>query len=350
MSDLALFVMVLAGLIIGHELGHFVGAKLTGVPVEEFGLGFPPRLLTLFHAGETRFTLNLIPLGGFVRPAGEDDPEVPNGLASASKRVRALVLVAGPLANILLAFIAFSAAYKFAAPDQTRVLITDVAAESPADHSELQPGDIIEAAAGQPVRGFEDLQAVVVANLGEPIELVVLRDGEQVAIELTPRTDYPSDQGPIGIVLGYPTRQVGVLESLQLGARSTWIQFREILRLPARLLAGTVEPAETRVSGLKGMYDMLVWAGEVDRDAQRPFLTLNLIGVISTGLALANLLPIPALDGGRLMFVAFETITGRRIAPKHEGLAHLVGFALLLALMVYINLQDFVNPINLPPR
>lgn len=348
MSDIALFIVVLAGLIIGHELGHFVAAKLTGVPVEEFGLGFPPRLLTLFCAGGTRFTLNLIPLGGFVRPAGEDDPDISNGLASAPKRVRTIVLIAGPLANLLLAFFAFSAAYKFAAPDQTRILITEIAAQSPAAQSDLQPGDIIESANSQPVQGFDDLQAVVAQNLGQPLQLIVLRDGQRIPVELVPREEYPSDQGPIGIVLGYPTRQAGTVEALQLGARSTWIQFREILRLPARLLAGTVEPGETRVSGLKGMYDMLVWAGEVDRDSQRPFLTLNLIGVISTGLALANLLPIPALDGGRLMFVAFEAVTGRRIAPKYEGLAHLVGFTLLLALMVYINFQDFLNPINLP--
>lgn len=348
MSDLVLFVVVLAGLIIGHELGHFLGAKLTGVPVEEFGIGFPPRLLTLFRAGETRFTLNLIPLGGYVRPAGEDDPEVPNGLASAPKRIRAIVLLAGPLANVLLAFFAFSAAYRYAAPDQTRVLITAVAPDSPAAQSSLQAGDIIETAAGTTIGGFEDLQTVVTDHLGEPLDLVVMRAGERVLVNLVPRQDFPSDQGPIGIVLGYPTRQVGVLEAVQLGARSTWLQFREILRLPARLLAGSVQPGETRVSGLKGMYDMLVWAGQVDRDAQRPFLTLNLIGVISAGLALANLLPIPALDGGRLMFVAFEAITRRRISPRYEGLAHLVGFAFLLALMVYINLQDFVNPITLP--
>jgi regulator of sigma E protease len=105
---------------------------------------------------------------------------------------------------------------------------------------------------------------------------------------------------------------------------------------------------ETRVSGLKGIHDMLAWASSIDRSAQRPFLTLNLIGVISTGLALANLLPFPALDGGRLMFVLFEVVFRRRISPRYEGLAHAIGFTLLLALMIYINLQDFINPIPLP--
>jgi len=99
---------------------------------------------------------------------------------------------------------------------------------------------------------------------------------------------------------------------------------------------------------LKGMYDMLAWAGEIDRSSERPFLTLNLIGVISLGLALANLLPIPALDGGRLLFVLFEALARRRISPRYEGLAHAIGFAFLLAVMLYVNLQDFLNPISLP--
>ena len=96
------------------------------------------------------------------------------------------------------------------------------------------------------------------------------------------------------------------------------------------------------------MHDMLAWARDVDRSSQRPFLTLTLIGVISAGLALANLLPIPALDGGRLLFVLFEALTGKRVPARYEGVAHAIGFALLLALMLYVNIQDFVNPIALP--
>jgi regulator of sigma E protease len=109
-----------------------------------------------------------------------------------------------------------------------------------------------------------------------------------------------------------------------------------------------VEPEEARLTGLKGMYDMLSWASEIDRNAQRPFLTLNLVGVISAGLAIANLLPFPALDGGRLTFVFLETLLGRRIEPRLQALAHTIGFALLLAILVYVNFYDFINPIQLP--
>ncbi len=348
MSDLVLFVVVLAALIIGHELGHFFAARAVGVKVDEFGLGFPPRIKTLFHAGGTRFTLNLIPLGGFVRPAGENDPTVEGGLAGASKSARTLVLLAGPAANILLAILAFSAAFKFAAPDLERVLVTEVSQGSPAEAAGVLAGDIILSAQGDPVRSFQDLQQAIAANLGVPIALTVERQGNAIELTMVPRAEPPEGEGPVGIFLGNPTRSVGTLEALSLGYRSTWFQFGEMLRLPGRLFTGEVSTEDARVSGLKGMYDMLAWASQVDRSAQRPFLTLNLVGVISGGLAFANLLPIPALDGGRLLFVLIEVIIGRRINPQYEGLAHAIGFALLLAIMVYVNFQDFINPISLP--
>jgi regulator of sigma E protease len=348
MSDFALFAAILGALIIGHELGHFLVARLFGVRVEEFGLGFPPRLATLFTAGGTRFTLNLIPLGGFVRPAGEDDPAVEGGLAGASKLTRASVLIAGPISNIVLAIFAFIAAFRFAAPDPERVLITGIEQDSPAAEAGLQPEDLIVSVDDESVTGFESLQASIAARLGQPVSLRILRNDQPVVVQLTPRTNPPEGQGPIGITLGNPTRAVSWLEAARLGLRSTWFQFSEMIHLPSRLIRGEVLPEDARISGLKGMYDMLVWAGQIDRSAQRPFLTLNLIGVISAGLALANLLPIPALDGGRLMFVVFEAIVGRRVPPQHEGLAHTVGFMVLLALIIYVNLQDFVNPIILP--
>ncbi len=346
--DIVVFVVVLGGLILGHELGHFIAARSLGVEVEEFGIGFPPRLATLFTWRGTRFTFNVIPLGGFVRPAGEDDPDVPGGLASARKLVRTTVLLAGPAANVFLAFVAFAFAFKFAAPDPNRVLVTAVVQGSPAESAGLQGGDIITSVEGQPVTGFESLQTVIAARLGQQVSLGVSRSGQQLTFNLIPRTSPPEGEGPIGITLGYPTRQVSWVEAVGIGWQSTAMQFNELVHLPGNLLSGQIAPQDARVSGLKGMYDMFSWAGQVDRSSQRPFLTLNLIGVISAGLAVANLLPFPALDGGRLMFVAIEAIIGRRVSPRYEGLAHAIGFAILLALMVYVNFQDFVNPIMLP--
>lgn len=348
MTDLLVFVLVLGTLIIGHEFGHFLAAKACRVRVDEFGVGFPPRLTTLFTAGGTRFTLNAIPLGGFVRPAGEDDPSVSGGLAGAPKRVRTAVLLAGPAANVLLAFMAFTAAFKFAAPDSDRVLVTGLAADSPAAASGIQSGDIITSVDGQPITGFPSLQKAIADRLGQPVVIGLTRNGQALTVRLTPRQTPPEGQGPLGVITGNPTKATTWGQSFAFGAGSLGFQVNELLHLPARLLSREIPADQARLSGLKGMYDMLSWAGEVDRSSQRPFLTLNLIGLISTGLALANLFPIPALDGGRLMFVLIEAVLGRRISPRYEGLAHAVGFALLIALMLYVNLQDFINPIALP--
>jgi regulator of sigma E protease len=347
-TDFLLFVFVLGTLILGHELGHFLMAKWRGVKIDEFGIGFPPRLATLFTAGGTEYTLNWIPFGGFVRPAGENDPDVPNGLAASSKLTRTLVLIAGPTANILLAFIAFLFAFKFAAPDVDRVLITDVVPGSPAQTSGVLPGDIIEEAGGVEIDSFQSLQTVIRDSLGEPLELVLLRDGDIVDINLVPREEYPEGQGPIGATLGYPPDQLGWLESARNSVESIGAQVMAIVRLPGRIFSGAATEQETRVAGLKGIHDMIAWASDIDQSAQRPFFTLNIIGVISVGLAIANMLPIPALDGGRLVFVLIEAVIGRRISPRLEGLAHAIGFLLLLVLMVYFNLQDFINPIELP--
>jgi len=348
MSDLLLFVGVIGILILGHEFGHYVVARLTGVHIEEFGIGFPPRLFTLFEAGGTKFTFNLIPLGGFVRPVGEDDPTVPGGLASSPKRVRVAVLLAGSAANILMALLAFVAAYKFAAPDSNRVMVAAVEEKTPAAAAGLLPGDLILTIDQDTISGIPSLQEAIASRVGTEITLSLDRDGQPIEISLVPRVDYPSDQGPIGIIVGNPTRDSTWGEAIGLGWQSTWGQFDEMIHLPGRLISGEIAPDQARVSGLKGMYDMLSWAGMIDRSAQRPFLTLNLIGLISVGLAMANMLPFPALDGGRLLFVAIEAILGRRLSPRYEGLAHGIGFIVLLALMVYINFQDFLNPINLP--
>jgi regulator of sigma E protease len=348
MSDILVFIGFLALLILGHEFGHFVMARLRGVKVNEFGIGFPPRLLTLFTAGGTRFTVNAIPIGGFVRPAGEDDPSVPGGLAGAPKATRALVLLAGPVANILLGILAFTAAYKFAAPDPTRVVITQIAAGSPAEAAGLQPGDLILRFNDIEIDSFEALRDATAANLDTLIELTVLRQEETITVEATPRSDHPEDEGPLGITIGHPTLRATWGQAARYAIDSVVLQVENLALLPSRLARGEIAPEQARVSGLKGIYDMFAWAGQIDRDAQRPFLTLNLVGIISIGLAVFNLLPFPALDGGRLAFVAVEAVFRRRVSPRHEGWAHAIGIVLLLILFAYVNFQDFSNPIILP--
>jgi len=347
-SDILLFLGVLGVLLLGHEFGHYLAARWRGIKVEEFGLGYPPRLATLFVAGDTRYTLNWIPFGGFVRLAGEDDPDIPNGLSSASKLSRALVLIAGPAANIAIAFIVLSLAFKFAAPDFGRVRIGQITPGTPAETAGLEIGDIVNSIEGVPITSFEDMQIATREHLGEPMTIRVSRAGEELEITLVPRADFPEGQGPIGVTLSYPVSQMSWSEAARFSVDSIGSQVMAIVRLPARLISGDAAPEEARVSGLKGIHDMLAWASSVDRSSERPFITLNLIGIISVGLAIANMLPFPALDGGRLLFVFIELLIGRKISPRLEGYAHAVGFALLIILMVYFNLQDFINPIQLP--
>jgi regulator of sigma E protease len=346
--DFLLFVIILGSLILVHELGHFIAAKLTGVKVEEFGIGFPPRARRLFTLGETEFTLNWVPLGGFVRPAGEDDPDVPGGLASSPKRVRTAVLLAGPLANILFALLVYLFAFKFAAPDLNRVKVAEVEPNTPAAEIGFLTGDIITLIDDVPIDGFEAMHATIQERLGQPMEVVVERGQETLIFEIVPRVEYPADQGPMGITISHPTRTASWIEAGNLSVDAIGQQFLFMVRLPGRLLSGEATPEETRVSGLKGIHDMVAWANDIDQASDRPYLTLSITGMISVGLALANLLPFPALDGGRLIFVAYEAVFRRRVPPQYEGLAHAIGFVVLIALMVYFNLQDFVNPITLP--
>lgn len=349
MPDFVLFVIVLSVLILGHEFGHFLAAKISKVRVDEFGIGFPPRLLTLFEAWGTKFTLNWIPLGGFVRPAGENDPSVPDGLAAANKRVRAFVLIAGPLANVLLAMVVFTVAFRYTAPDTERVLISGVAEGGPAQAAGIQVGDLVEEVDDEPIHGFESMQVAISERVGTPTTLTLLREGDEFSVQVVPRRDPPEGEGPVGVILGHPVKESTWSQAVSESVQLFRMQVDGLVHLPGRLLRGEASSEEARVSGLKGIHDMLAWANSVDQATnQGPFLTLNLVGFISVGLAMANLLPFPALDGGRLMFVLIELVIGKRIKPRYEGLAHAIGFAILLALMVYINLQDFVNPINLP--
>ena len=202
------FVASLAILIIIHELGHFLASKLFKVEVEEFGIGFPPRLVTIFKAGGTIFSLNAIPLGGFVRPKGENDPTVEGGLAAAKPLVRIAVFLAGPLANILTAVILYSIIFvRIGAPDPSRaneVLINVVAQNSPASAAGLLAGDVITKVNGQEIDSTDKLHDLVYANLGQEMIFTYRRDGQEAEVKLTPRANPPQGEGSDRNRDGYP--------------------------------------------------------------------------------------------------------------------------------------------------
>lgn len=339
LSQLFQFVLGLAILILVHELGHFFAARLLKIDVEEFGIGFPPRAVKLFEAKGTKFTLNWIPLGGFVRIKGDNDPEVPGGLASAKPWVRLAVLFAGPLTNLLLgAVLAVLLFYNLGEPVLDKVVIQQVAPNSPAEQAGLLPGDVIRSVDGQRTASIEDLHRAIYARLGQPTRLGYERDGQQGEVTLTPRNPPPADEGAIGIMMGYEMQKTTLWRAIPRGVSASAEYIKAIFLLPVNLLRGEISTQEARPVGYKGMFDIY-------QEIRNP---LWFFMMITMSLGVFNLFPIPALDGGRILLTLPELILRRRVPPQLENTVHLVGFALLLVLLIFINLQDFINPVVLP--
>ncbi|MCS7221749.1 MAG: M50 family metallopeptidase [Anaerolineae bacterium] len=340
------FFIVLSVLVLAHEFGHFIVARRQGIIVEEFGLGYPPRLVVLFRHKGVLYTLNAIPFGGFVRLRGEDGREGPGSFASKSKRARAAVLLAGPGMNFALAVLLFTASFMLGQPMPTSgAVITAVAPGSPAEVAGLQPGDIITAIAEEPVRVPSDITRVVAAQAGQPVALTIRRDGQILTIHVTPRVTPPPGEGPMGISIEQASeiRRLPLGQAFVYGLGSTVSFVLITLSLPILLLRGLIPAEAARPIGPVGIAQLTSGAVEASVAAGMAFPILQFVAVLSAALAVTNLLPLPALDGGRLLFIVVEIIRGRRIDPEKEGMVHLIGMALLFTLMLLITYQDLVK-------
>lgn len=352
------FVIALGVLIVLHELGHLLVAKLMNIEVEEFGIGFPPRIARLFTWRGTEFTLNWIPLGGFVRPKGENDPDVPGGLAAANPWKRLAVLLGGSTVNIVTGILLFSLLFtSLGAPDTSKVQIMSVVEGTPAEQAGLQAGDVVRAVNGAAVTDIETLSAMIREQVGNEVTITVERDGQTLDIAATPRVDPPEGQGALGITLGNPTIPVPWIRTLPVALQVTWDQVEALITLPGQLIRGQVNPEEARMVGPVGIFTIYDQNRERDIEnaasaPQQPSAVilnrLALLATISVALGITNLLPIPALDGGRILFVLPEILFRRRVPAKYENIVHLIGFAALLLLMIYITTQDILRPIQLP--
>jgi regulator of sigma E protease len=365
MLTFLLFVVVFGGMVFVHEFGHFLAARFFKIEVEEFGFGFPPKAMTLFKWQGTEFTLNWLPIGGFVRPKGENDPDVPGGLAAANPWKRLGVLVAGPLMNLLTAILVFSAIVaQVGISIPGKVLIEDVTANSPAEQAGLKSQDVILAINGTAVTQIDATRALIRSSLDQPLELSLERNGQNLTLSATPLSSRTAEQGALGISLSYPHRPANLGDALSGGVAITGTQAASILYIPVGLIQGAINPSEARLVGLKGIYDFLGTA--VQRDTQTrqeasqapvsgqpaapttpTFYVLSLIGMLSVSLGVFNLLPIPALDGGRILFTLPEILFRRRIPPKFENMVNGVAMLVLIGLMVVVNLMDFINPVNI---
>ncbi|HEY3081044.1 MAG TPA: M50 family metallopeptidase [Chloroflexota bacterium] len=351
MESVLAFGLLLGFMVLIHEVGHFTVAKLAGIRVEEFGIGFPPRLFA-FRRGETEYSLNLIPLGGFVRMLGEEDPGQPRSFARAKKRWRIAILLAGSFMNMVAAALFFTVAYTAGWPTvtQTEVEIFRVVPGSPAERAGMQRGDVVLTLAGEPVVRTGDVRRITEANLGKTTPMEVRRGDNRLTLEVTPRTQWPEGDGPLGVgILDGPAKVEPVRypppEAAVRGVRELGRSIVLTLSVPVLALQGLVPLEFLRPVGPVGLFQATSQAAAETARSGWWFPILYMGASLGAGLGVANLLPIPGLDGGRLVFVLIEAIRGRRIAPEREGLIHLVGMAVLVSLVIVITYFDILFPV-----
>lgn len=348
------FIIVLGFLLVCHELGHFLMARLFKVEIEEFGIGIPPRIFGK-KIGGVIFSLNAIPFGAFVRPKGENDPSVEGGLAAANPWVRLGVLFGGPAMNLLVGFIVFIILFsRLGMPDTKTVEIMDIAPASPAETAGMKAGDKVISVNGVNITSTDQIQSIIQENKGNAVSIELLRNGSKETISVTPRVNPPQGEGPVGFVMGNPFTPIPWYEAIPTAGGALIEQGKQLILLPVHLLQGSIPSNQARVVGPKGIFDIYQTAKSNDAKAASSPVNfpavnvLSFLGTISIALGLTNLLPIPALDGGRVLFIIPELLFRKRVPAKYENFVHSIGMLTLLVFMVFITIQDFIHPITVP--
>lgn len=368
-----IFVAILALLIFVHEFGHFIVAKKSGMQVDEFGFGFPPRLVGIQRlAGKFKFvwghkppadptktvySINWIPLGGFVKIVGENNEEVQDPKSFVNKPFfnRLLTLLAGVLMNVILAWVLFSVGYMSGLPvavDSNTKLpagahlrekqtgIIEIVADSPASKAGLQANDIIKSIDSKNFSDSEDLRSYILSNAGKDFDFEVRRGKSELHVQVPSQANPGEGSGPTGIVLA----QVGKLSfpfhlAIWQGAKTTVTQIQEIAKGLYSLFS-----SGQGLSSLGGPVKIASLTGQV---ANMGFVYLiQFTAFLSLNLAILNVLPIPALDGGRILFLLIEKIRGKANNQKAEQIANTAGFFLLLLLMLVITVRDISRLIS----
>lgn len=361
-------IAVLGILILVHEAGHFFAAKLFGVKVEEFGFGFPiPGRIWSTKRGETVYSLNWLPAGGFVRLLGEEGESVANPRSFAAKAwyKRALIVAAGVIVNLCVGVILFtiivaSSGFKADFPllfankfpfgsSSSYTYIAGVDSGSPAEKAGIKTGDKIIKVDGKSFTSIEAFQSFVNSHKGQEItlELVNIRDNSQKEINLVPRVNPPAGEGAMGVGLGegvtisYNTPLertfVGVLHSANL-LEFQWTGIKTLFT--RSVVERSVAPITNNASGPVGIVAVISVVLSIG-GIQSLIILANLVGLISLILGIANVLPIPAMDGGRLFFILLEGVRGKKVSPAIENRIHYVGLIVLLFLFVLITFNDF---------
>ncbi|HEX7196884.1 MAG TPA: M50 family metallopeptidase [Candidatus Limnocylindria bacterium] len=363
-GTIAAFLGVLIVLVLVHELGHFVVAKRAGITVEEFGIGFPPRITSVTWRG-TRYSLNWIPLGGFVKMLGEDGDvelrrlreqgltadQIEHAMAGAFNRkpigIRVAVLLAGVAMNFVLAAGLFAGALSLPALiGHGPLTVISVQDNSPAE-GRLAEDDVILAADGRSFERSAELTEYVAGRAGFVVDLTILRDGEEMEVSLIPRSVSQEDRargiGPVGFayeperLVEEPSTVTGPFDAIGRGTSAAWTLAIQIPGGLAEAVGGLLglNPNAGDAMGPIGI------AQETGRVLEAPLVSqLLFVGVLSINLAVLNVLPFPPLDGGRIAVVLLESARRRKLPAEREALIYLTGFAVLIALVILISIQD----------
>lgn len=346
------FIFVLGLLVFVHELGHFLAAKKAGAKVEEFGFGFPPRIFGV-KKGETIYSINWIPLGGFVKILGEDgeNKKDPRSFSAQTFPWKVIILIAGVTMNMLLAIVLLSFGFMIGLPQPTdvdlgetarirdeRIAVYPSSENSPAAEAGINQGDQIKQINGTEITEVQQLIDEINANQGQETTFLIARGNEEFEVTATPRENPPEGEGSLGVIpiktgiVSYP-----FFESIWKGFEATFgltaaiiIGFADLL---GRLFSGSGAGAD-----LAGPVGIAAMTGQAARLGFAYVLQLTVL--LSINLAILNILPFPALDGGRLLLVVVERIRKKPLNQKLEHIIHASGFALLLLLMLVVTFRD----------
>jgi regulator of sigma E protease len=343
------FAVAIGVLILAHEVGHFAVAKRLGVRVLRFSVGFGPVVLAR-RRGETEYALSAVPMGGYVKMLGEEDEEEPGALAEPERAFltqslgrRAAIVFAGPAMNFVFAFVVYALLFAAVGVElpSNAPRVGGVTPGLPAEQVGLQGGDVIVAVNEKPIETWEALSRTIVASHGERLRLTVERGGRRFETQITPalhenRTIFGESAGQtyrIGIEASHEWSRVGPVRAVGFAAQQTWNASVVVLKGLVLMLRGRVPLGE-----LGGPIAIARAAGQQARAGARHFVSM--LAFLSINLAVLNLLPIPALDGGHLAFFALEGLLRRPLRPRHREIAQQVGLLLLITLMVFVFYND----------
>ena len=352
--DILIFVVALSVLVLVHEFGHFFAAKVTGVTVEEFGLGLPPRIIGKKFKG-TLWSLNWLPIGGFCKLAGEDPTEkikkskLKDSFMEKNPWQKGLIVLGGVIMNLVLAITIFTAVYSIlGVPTETQdVKVITVIKDSPAEKSGLKENDIVRYVNGILVKKPAELTSEVSKYKGKEVKLNINRAGISQDIVVEVRQNPPAGQGSMGIAISntemVPIKWYEFYKGIGAGFKEAYFWGKIILDGVLKMIGGLVQGQVPKdVSGPIGMFEA---TSSINKN-QGILAVIHFFGIVSVNLAIVNVLPFPALDGGRIIFVVYEMITRKRANQKFELMVNNIGMIILLTMIFLITAGDVMRIFN----